>query len=270
MRFCFHTHCFPDALAPKAMAVLTENAKSCGYFPRTDGTAAGAVKLLKTAGIDGALVCNIATNPRQEHKVNDFAISLAGERGFLFAAGSLHPDSENPEAELDRLAAAGIKGIKVHPDYVGMDITDEKFDRIFSLAEERGFFVVTHTGFDPISPDHPHATATGLLAVVKKHPRLKLIAAHMGGPRQSKAVLETLVGTSVYFDTSLCSIRPDEQETLKTILHEHDEEKILFGTDTPWSDPAAEIAFLERAGLSDRALSRIFFENAANLLAIGH
>ena len=151
-----------------------------------------------------------------------------------------------------------------------MEITDERFDRIFSLAEERGFFVVTHTGFDPVSPDHPHATAEGLLRVVKKHPRLRLIAAHVGGPRQSKEVLETLVGTSIFFDTSLCSIRPEEQDTLRTILREHDDAKILFGTDTPWSDPAKEIAFLESSGLSERALSDIFSQNAANLLAIGH
>lgn len=269
MKICFHTHCFPDMLAPKAMAVLTGNAKSCGYYPRTDGTASGAEKLLRSAGIDGALVCNIATNPRQERKVNDFAISIAAQKGFLFATGSLHPDSEDPEAELDRLAAAGIRGIKVHPDYVGLDITDEKFDRIFSLAEERGFFVVTHTGFDPVSPDHPHATAAGLLTVIKKHPRLCLIAAHMGGPRQSKEVLEMLVGTSIFFDTSLCSIRPDEQATLRTILREHDDQKILFGTDTPWSDPEKEIAFLESAGLSERAKSNIFSQNATHLLAIG-
>ena len=77
MRFCFHTHCFPDKLAPRAMAVLAENAEKFGSVPHTDGTAAGAEKLLRRAGIDGALVCNIATNPRQEHNVNSFAIETA-------------------------------------------------------------------------------------------------------------------------------------------------------------------------------------------------
>lgn len=270
MKICFHTHCFPDALAPRAMEVLTANAKVCGYIPHTDGTAAGAIAYLGAAGIDGALVCNIATNPRQEHKVNDFAIALARQNGFLFAAGSIHPDSENMVFELERLRAAGIRGIKIHPDYVGMEITDPRFDKIFSLAEERGFFVVSHTGFDPVCPDHIHATADGLLSVIRRHPDLKLIAAHMGGPRQSREVLEKLVGTPIYFDTSLCAIRPDEQETLKTILREHDDRKILFGTDTPWSDPAAEIAFLEGAGLSDRAKTNIFYQNATTLLAVGH
>ncbi len=268
MRICFHTHCFPDKLAPRAIAVLTENAEPFGYAPHTDGTAIGAIRYLKNAGIDAALVCNIATNPHQESKVNDFAISLAREHGFLYAAGSLHPDSEQKEEELKRLKDAGIRGIKIHPDYVGVDITDGRYDKIFSLAEEYGMFVVSHTGFDPVSPDHPHATAEGLLSVIRKHPDLTLVAAHMGGPKQSADVLRLLVGTPIWFDTSLCAIRPAERENLLEILHGHDSKRILFGTDTPWSFPKKEIEFVEQSGLSDDALENIFHRNAERLLKL--
>ena len=268
MRICFHTHCFPDSLAPRAIAALTENAAPAGYLPHTDGTAAGAIRYLREAGIDAALVCNIATNTHQEPKVNNFAISLAASGGPLFAAVSLHPDSERMEEELDRLSAAGIRGIKIHPDYVGVDITDPRFDRIFSLAEERGMFVVSHTGFDPVSPDRPHATAEGILTVVNRHPKLTLIAAHMGGPRQSGDVLRLLVGTPVWFDTSLCAIRPDERDNLLNILRGHSDERILFGTDTPWSFPREEVKFVETAGLSPRAVENIFHRNAEKLLKL--
>ena len=268
MKICFHTHCFPDALAPRAIAALAANAAPVGMAPHTNGTAAGAVRYLRQAGINAALVCNIATNPRQEPKVNDFAISTAAEKGALFAAGSVHPDSERAEEELDRLLAAGIRGIKIHPDYVKVDVTDPRYDRIFSLAEERGMFVVTHTGFDPVSPDHIHATPEGLLRVVRKHPDLTLIAAHMGGPRQADGVLRLLVGTPIWFDTSLCALRQDERETLLRILREHPDDRILFGTDTPWSFPVREVAFVESAGLSPRAAENVFYRNAAKLLQL--
>ena len=268
MKICFHTHCFPDPLAPRAMEVLKANAAPFGIFARTDGTAAGAKKRLRAAGIDGALVCNIATNPRQESKVNDFAIALAREKDFLFAAGSLHPESEQVASELDRLQKAGRKGINIHPADVGIAITDERFERIFSQAEERGMFVVSHTGFDPVSPDRVHATPEGLLQVKRRHPKLKLIAAHMGGDKQSGEVLRLLAGTDLCFDTSLCSNRADERETLIAILRNHDDKKILFGTDTPWSDPEKEIAFIESAGLSDRAKERIYYQNAAEMLGL--
>lgn len=268
MKICFHTHCFPDALAPRAIAALAANAAPVGMAPHTNGTAAGAVRYLRQAGINAALVCNIATNPRQEPKVNDFAISTAAEKGALFAAGSIHPDSERAEEELDRLRAAGIRGIKIHPDYVKVDVTDPRYDRIFSLAEERGMFVVTHTGFDPVSPDHIHATPEGLLRVVRKHPDLTLIAAHMGGPRQADGVLRLLVGTPIWFDTSLCALRQDERETLLRILREHPDDRILFGTDTPWSFPEQEVAFVESAGLDPRAVENVFYRNAAKLLQL--
>ena len=161
---------------------------------------------------------------------------------------------------------AGIRGIKVHPDYVGMQISDPRFDVIFSLAEERGMFVVTHCGSDPVSPDRIHATAAELLAIVRRHPKLTFIAAHMGGPDQLDDVTELLAGSAIWLDTSLCSNREGERDKLIALLKNHDPDRLLFGTDTPWTDPKAEVAFLENAGLSADTLDKIFYRNAAKLL----
>ncbi len=268
MRIDFHTHCFPDALAPRAMASLEKNcAADAAIHPHTDGTAADAKALLSRAGIDRAVVCNIATNARQETNVNSFAISMAGD-AFFSPLGSLHPDSEQMESELDRLTAAGIRGIKLHPDYVGMLLTDSRFDRIFSLAEERGFFVVVHAGLDPISPDFVHATPEMFAGVAKKHRRLSLVAAHMGGYCRAAEVLEHLCGTGVYLDTSLSAKRPEERELLQKILHSHPTERLLFATDTPWSNPKKEIAFIEESGLTAARQEQIFHKNAARLLGL--
>lgn len=158
----FHEHCFPDSLAPRALSALKLQAKNNSLFPCTDGTRIGTEKHIAASGIDRAVICNIATNAKQQHNVNSFAIELAGASRCLFPLGSLHPDGEDKESELSRLADARIHGIKIHPDYVGVDIDDPKYDRIFSLCEERGFFVVTHAGLDPVSPEHIHATPDGI------------------------------------------------------------------------------------------------------------
>jgi len=269
MRIDFHTHSFPDALAPRAMESLVKNnASIMAISPHTDGTAGGAERLLRSVGIDRAVVCNIATNARQENKVNGFAISLLERGDFFSPLGSIHPDSENKEAELDRLLSAGIRGVKLHPDYVRVELSDPRYDEILSLLSERGMFTVVHTGFDPVSPDKVHATPEMLLEVTKKYKNLKFIAAHMGGFMQSEKVLSLLVGTNIYFDTSLSSIRQTEHETLYKILENHDENRILFGTDTPWTDPAAEIAFIENAPISDEKKAKIFYKNAKALLGI--
>lgn len=268
MRIDFHTHAFPDALAPRAMAVLQKNCSADGAIrPHTDGTAGDAKQKLQEAGIDRAVVCNIATNARQETNVNDFAIALTGD-AFFSPLGSVHPDSTQMEHELDRLQAAGIKGIKLHPDYLKIPLDDKRFDRILAAAEARGLFVVLHAGFDPVSPEKTHATPKMIADAAKRHPALSLIAAHMGGFRMAREVLDALVGTSVYLDTSLSSLRREEWPLLVRILKEHPADRLLFATDTPWSDARAEIAFIENAGLSADRQHAIFEGNAKRLLGI--
>lgn len=264
----FHTHSFPDALAPRAMASLKAN-NTCDMpiTAHTDGTAKDAERLLTAAGISRAVVCNIATNAKQEHNVNSYAISLT-DNPFFIPLGSLHPDSENIEEELSRLCDAKIKGIKLHPDYVRIPLSDSRYDRLLSAISERGMFCVMHTGFDPVSPDKIHATPDMLKKTIEKHPTLTLIAAHTGSLRLASEVLNTLVGTGIYIDTSLSSIREDEKETLHKILSEHDEDRILFGTDTPWSNPRKEIDFINEAPISEERRRKIFSENAKRLLGI--
>ncbi|MBQ2772905.1 MAG: amidohydrolase family protein [Clostridia bacterium] len=268
MRIDFHTHCFPDHLAPRAMGILAKNCSAdASLHPHTDGTAKDTKALLSRIGIDRAVICNIATNKTQETNVNSFAISMAHDDFFL-PLGSLHPDSEQQERELDRLAAAGICGVKLHPDYVHVPLSDKRFDRIFSLLEERGFFAIVHAGLDPISPDFIHATPEMFKEVIKRHPHLSLIAAHMGGFRRGEEVLKHLVGTNIYLDTSLSAKRPEEKDLLCKILHEHPADRLLFATDTPWSNPAKEIAFVEEAGLTDARKDAIFYKNAQRLLKL--
>ena len=262
----FHTHNFPDTLAPRAMESLIKISETQNIKAHTDGTASGAKKLLKKAGVDRAVVCNIATNPRQEQKVNGYAIELGERDDFFIPLGSIHPDSEAKDEELDRLQGAGIRGIKIHPDYVRVPITDERFDRIFKLAAERGMFVVTHAGFDPVSPDKVHATPEMLLKIITRHPELKLICAHMGGFGQAEKVRKLLVGTPVYLDTSLTSLRGSEREELIGIIKEHSKSRILFGTDTPWSCPDDEVRFVRESGLSAETQERIFYKNALELI----
>ena len=268
----FHTHAFPDALAPRAIAQLTINAAASGYIPLTDGTVNGLVASMDKAGITRSVVCNIATNARQMTKVNDFAISCVSNPR-LIPLGSLHPDAtaEAMDAELNRLAAAGLAGIKIHPDYVHVEIDSPTFEPILARCEARGMLVVTHAGFDPVEPHHMHCTPDMVLRVMEHHPALKLVVAHTGGFDCETEVLEKLCGTGVYLDTSLAAVRRAKSATwgqaCGDILRAHDPSRLLFATDTPWSDPAAEIAFVRSAGLSEEDTEAVLHGNAERLLA---
>lgn len=268
----FHTHAFPEVLAPRAIAQLTINASASGYVPLTNGTIHGLIESMDRAGVDRSVVCNIATNARQMTKVNDFAISCASNQR-LIPLGSLHPDASavDMDNELDRLAGAGLVGIKIHPDYVHIEIDSPAFEPILARCEARGLLVVTHAGFDPVEPNHMHCTPEMVLRVMERHPALKLVVAHTGGFDCELEVLEKLCGTKVYLDTSLSAIRRAKSaswgEACESIIRAHDPDRILFATDTPWSDPVAEIAFIRSIGLSEKRVEKIFHMNAELLLA---
>lgn len=263
----FHAHCFPDALAPRAMQQLTKTISSMHISPSTDGTTAGLIKNMDAAHIDLSVVCHISTNAHQMHKVNDFAISQKSmEHGRLIPLGSLHPHADQLEEELARLMQAGISGLKLHPDYMGFDFDDPVYDRILSLCEAHGLFLITHAGFDPLSPEHMHCTPVMVRRVMERHPTLKLVVAHLGGINCEEDTLSLLCGRNVYLDTSLLTHRPQKSEMLYQILSSHAPERLLFATDTPWTDAKAEIEALERAPLSQDVKDMIFHKNAEALL----
>ena len=267
----FHTHCFPDTLAPRAMEQLTHTISALHITPSTDGTATDLMQSMKSFGIDRSVVCNIATNAHQMPKVNDFAIHLMQTYPQqLIPLGSLHPHAENLEGELMRLKNAGICGIKLHPDYVGIDFDHADFDAILRLCEASNVFVITHAGFDPLSPQHLHCTPSMVRRVLDRYPQLKLVVAHMGGMHCEEDTFSLLCGQDVYLDTSLLSYRPQKAALMHKILQKHDPRRLLFASDTPWTKAAKELETIRQAPLNDDTKENIFYKNALSLLRSCH
>ena len=59
----FHTHCFPDKLAERAVGQLSR--VGGGLMPYSDGTLDGLRRQMAQHNIDMSVVLNIATKPEQ-------------------------------------------------------------------------------------------------------------------------------------------------------------------------------------------------------------
>ena len=258
----FHTHAFPDHLAERAISKLAAIAK---MEPYTDGTVASLRARMREYGVDRSVVCNIATNPKQQTNVNNFAIELNKDPDFISLA-SIHPASDNIDGEIERVHAAGIKGIKLHPDYMGYMIDDPAFEPILAKCEELGIFVIIHAGYDVISPDLIHANPEKIIKVSDKFPELNFIAAHFGSNVLWDDVMKYIVGTRVYIDTSLACYFGLDPQLAKRIINEHDPDRILFGSDIPWGSPEETKEYLLSLELTDEMYERIFHLNAEKLL----
>ena len=266
MRIDFHTHAFPDALAPRALAKL---AGPIHVPPVTDGTLDGLDALMRASGIDRSVICNIATNARQTENVNSFAIETMKTRGDRFTPlGSVHPDYPEPEREIRRLHEAGIPGLKLHPDYMGFFVDDPVFDPIFSLAADYGMFVLIHAGFDVFSPDLIHATPDRILRRMERSPETVLIAAHFGGNALYDEVEEKLLGRDLYIDASLGKLMHLDPAQAARMLMKHDAERILFGSDCPWASPLETFRWLDALPLPDERKEKLFWKNAARLIGL--
>ena len=256
-----HTHAFHPKICRQAVAALNaEYDINCVG----DGTTDDMLRRARAAGIDRCVVLCAATTGEQVVPANNFAMSLNREHpDEITAFGTIHPDYADWEAELARMKENGIRGIKLHPDLQHFRLDDPRLLPIFDAAQD-DFIFLLHIGSvcEPAeSPSCPYKMA----AILKRFPRLRAVSAHLGGYRQWKHSMESLVGKPVWLDTSSCSpFLPPEM--LRTMLRRHPQEYLLFGSDYPVYDPNEEIERLQRQGdVSDSSLER-YMRNVEALL----
>lgn len=263
MTIDFHTHCFPDALAVKAIGRLSH--VSGGLTPHTDGTLAGLRRRMVEEDVSASVVLHIATNPAQQRKVNDFAAAIQNEVD-VFSFGSVHPDAPDALEELERIWALGLKGVKLHPDYQGFAVDDPKMKPIYRKISDLGLVTLFHAGVDYGFPP-PYGCMPEQLARALDWFTAPVVAAHWGGIQCGEAVLRHLCGRDVYFDTSF-GYGTMPKYYAEKIVERHGTERLLFGTDSPWHTAAMERRLLDSLGLSDADREAIACGNAKRLLNI--
>jgi len=263
MRIDFHTHCFPDNIAGKALPRLSDAAGGLRYH--TDGTVDGLKSSMRIGGVDTSVVLHIATNAHQQHSVNDFAASIHDGTSII-SFGSVFPDSPDALQELERIKSLGLPGVKLHPDYQGFFVDDPKMKPIYEKISQLGLITLFHAGYDYGFPPPYHCTPERMRNALRWF-SAPVVAAHWGGCNLYDDVLTHLCGTDIYFDTSFgYGIMP--KYYAERILEHHGTGKLLFGTDTPWHTPDMELRLLRSLRLSESELEAITFQNAAALLKL--
>ena len=257
----FHTHCFPEKIASTALEKLSF--ASGGMKPHTDGTLESLRALMHGQGVDRFVVNNIATNAKQMHKVNDFAIEING--GDVISFGSVFPDSDEVYDELERIAAAGLKGVKLHPDYQGFFVDDEKMKPIYRKIASLGLITTFHAGMDLAYPAPYKNSPERLKKALSWFDGAPVVAAHWGGAGMSRQVIKELCGLPVYFDVSFGYAMIPKPDAI-TITEKHGIDRMLFGTDAPWHTPEMEFSVVDSLEFSESEKEKMFCENALKLL----
>ena len=259
----FHTHCFPDRIAERAIEKLSFLSGGLEYS--TNGTLQGLKDSMQKYGVDISVVLSIATNEQQQQNVNEFAKTIDNKKD-IFSFGSVFPFAKDFEEQLEKIKEMGLKGVKLHPDYQGFFVDDEKMKPLYKKISDLGLITVFHAGMDyGFAP--PYCATPERIARALNWFESPVVAAHWGGINCNEGVLEHLCGKNIYFDTSFGYSMMPRYYALK-ILEKHTPDKMLFGTDTPWHTPQMELRLLNNLGLSDTDMEKITSGNAKKLLGI--
>lgn len=268
----FHTHTFPARIAGRAIAGMEKAARMKAYL---DGTPEALISSMERAGVDLSVSLPVATHPGQPHKLNLAAIEANKKGGPILYFGAAHPEDPNWKEELRFAAYHGLKGIKLHPMYQAVNFDDIRTLRLVGTAAELGLIVVVHAGEDIGIPGKARCTPENALYVQQKTGIDTLVLAHMGGWMLWERVLKVLVGAPIYLDTSFSFgkanphpeyIRRDDElqlgdsDLLKQILLNHPKKCLLFGSDSPWGEPAIDLAILKGLNLEEDRLSLLLGE----------
>ncbi len=273
----FHVHTFPEKIAKKALSQLADSGQVKYYL---DGTLSDLQRSMEQAHIDCSVLLPVATKPTQTESINRTACEInehSDETGII-SFGALHPDNEDFRGIIRSLSANGFRGIKLHPVFQGVYFDDIRYLRIVECACEYDMTIVVHAGYDNSFPGDDFVLPRHILPVVEKIQPGKLVLAHMGGWGCWDEAEELLVGQNVYLDTSftiipfrkkdntLASIKPLSTEQFCRIVRKHGADKILFGSDSPWSPQDESVIAIRESGLTEEECQMILTENGKRLL----
>jgi predicted TIM-barrel fold metal-dependent hydrolase len=255
-----HTHCWPDDVAERALANLSNEYM---ITPAFDGTVKGLLKMMDADGVYASIVVPVATKPSQVIPINDWIAGIKNDR--IIGFGSMHPDFPDPAEEFRRMESLGISGIKIQSNWQRCRPDDPRMFPIYEAAGDK-FVVVFHAGGELKVMEEQLAPPESIAKVHKAFPNLKIVAAHLGGYRMWDEVEEELIGKDLYLDLSCCFPQDISDERLISMMRAHGIEKILFASDAPCAGPGPQFDRIMSLPLTDDEKEMIAWRNVEGLL----
>lgn len=253
-----HCHIYPDKIAQKA-------SDATGHFYDIPSSLDGRISTLlehgTKAGIEHFVVQSVATTPKQVSSINNFiANSVAESNGKFTGLGTLHPDSEDMEADVNEIIALGLKGVKMHPDIQKIELDDSRMHKIYELCEGR-LPMLLHTG----DCRYDYSNTNRLIPILEKYPNLTVIGAHFGGWSVWESATKELNGYKNFLVDCSSSLYAISPKKAKELIDIYGVERVLFGTDYPLWTPEEEIERFMQIELTDEEREDILYNNAAKL-----
>lgn len=275
-----HTHFLPERMLRRVWAHFDEAGPLVGRpWPITYRTAQDQrLATLRALGVRRFTALTYAHRPDMAADLTDFALDLAAAEPDCVPSATFYPE-EGVVGQVERALSRGARVFKIHAQVGGFDLREPILDPAWGLLADAGIPVVIHVGSGPV-PRHGFTGPDKLEGVLRRHPDLTAVVAHLGAPeyaefldladRYPRVHLDTTMAFTDFFE----SVTPFPADLLPRLADLGD--RVVLGSDFP-NIPypyAHQLEALERLRdreprLDDAWLRAVCWDNGALLIGDG-
>lgn len=270
-----HVHLHPTEEVGKMVVEMIKEKYGVDYY--SYGTPEDYLEDMKKANIDKAVMVSFA--PDNQLKNNNFwtvAITRASKNKqakypmFIpFISVSPTMNGRTPLEELEHKYMWGMRGLKIHPVAQNFSPDDERMMPVYEWLVKHDLPITAHSGMN-IDCKSTFGEPERWISVLEEFPDLKLILAHLGNGFWDQTVEMADKFKGVMFDTAIAISYIDSPTTLDDeeaidLIRTIGSDRILFGSDYPWINPAKDIQRIKGLNISEDDKNLILGKNAAKL-----
>lgn len=256
-----HAHIYPEKIAGKAVDAI-------GDFYVVDmkgpgGTPESLLSVREQAPITHFIVHSVATTPKAVTTINDFIAEQAAAHPEFIGFGTMHPDFEDKEAEVERVIELGLHGFKIHPDTQMVDADDPRLMEFYEIIAGR-LPITIHTGDYRYEYSHPRKVAH----VLDAFPELIVDAAHFGGWSIYDQGYDHLGKyENLLVDTSSSQPIMGDRHTAE-LVRMWGVDRVMWGSDSPMWSPVSEYETFKGLDFTEEEFEKMLWRNAERFAGI--
>ncbi|MFJ9666591.1 amidohydrolase family protein [Streptomyces sp. NPDC101219] len=270
-----HTHFMPERVLAKvwayfdALGPLTGGVEWPITYRQEERERAA---LLGSFGVRAFTAMLYPHKPGMAAWLNGWAVGFARRTPGCLHTSTLFPEP-GVEEYVGEAVEAGARVFKAHVQVGAYDPADEALDAAWGLLADAGVPVVIHCGSGPAPGKYTGPEP--IARVLARHPRLRLIVAHLGMPEYedfldlAERYEEVRLDTTMAFTDFSERLAPFPRRALPRLAGLGD--RVLLGTDFP-NIPYPylhQLRALERLDLGESWLRAVCHDNAARLFRLG-
>lgn len=268
-----HVHFLPESMQRKVWAYFDDAQRhyGAGWPVHYRIPVEQRLDVLTALGVRAFPTLPYPHKPGMASWLNDWSADFAERDSRILRSATFFPE-DGVEDYVYAAIETGARLFKVHIQVGNYDPRDPLLDPVWGMLAGAGIPVVTHCGSRPIAG--AFTGAEPMAEVLRRHPRLCLVIAHMGMHEYAAHFDLAAAHERVYLDTTMFATQfteafaPFDRSLLPRLADLGD--RILLGSDFP-SIPypyATQLRALHDLGLGHDWIRGVLWHNAAALLGI--